>query len=114
VTCNWKESRSGMVRIFISPKYDENGKNFELNDQRFFFIEIDKFVASCEKKVKLFYSSKELLILFTFLVRPGRNVFKRRSTDSTVTIPYERTFRNLDDLPSDADSDAFNFCGCGW
>jgi tyrosinase len=47
-------------------------------------------------------------------VRPGQNILKRRSTESTVTIPYERTFRNLDARPTGAGEEAFNFCGCGW
>lgn len=40
----------------------------------------------------------------------------RRSTDSSLTIPFERTFRNLDqNRPTGGDALAqFNFCGCGW
>lgn len=52
-----------------------------------------------------------------FLVRPGQNTVRRRSTESTITIPYETTFRNLDDNRPAAGTDAeaqFNFCGCGW
>lgn len=47
----------------------------------------------------------------------GHNEISRRSTDSSITIPFERTFRNLDENSSDENSDeiaAFNFCGCGW
>jgi len=33
-------------------------------------------------------------------VRPGQNTLRRRSIESTVTIPYERTFRNLDTRPT--------------
>lgn len=47
---------------------------------------------------------------------PGRNEIIRQSTESSVTIPFERTFRNLDlNRPVGGDELAqFNFCGCGW
>lgn len=50
------------------------------------------------------------------LVRPGSNTFERKSTESSVTIPFERTFRNLDEnRPIGGDNlEQFNFCGCGW
>lgn len=44
-------------------------------------------------------------------------MIRRRSTESTVTIPFERTFRNLDvNRPGagTAQEAQFNFCGCGW
>lgn len=50
-------------------------------------------------------------------VNPGQNTIRRRSTESSVTIPFERTFRNLDQNRPDAgttDEAEFNFCGCGW
>lgn len=50
-------------------------------------------------------------------MKPGENTIKRRSTDSSVTIPFERTFRDVDtDRPAAGSQDeaAFNFCGCGW
>lgn len=50
-------------------------------------------------------------------MNPGQNVIPRRSTDSSVTIPFERTFRNLDQSRPNAgtvDAAAFDFCGCGW
>lgn len=45
------------------------------------------------------------------------NTIVRRSTDSSVTIPFERTFRDLDtQRPAEGDDALaeFNFCGCGW
>lgn len=44
-------------------------------------------------------------------------MIRRRSTESSVTIPFERTFRNLDaNRPGAGTTEeaAFNFCGCGW
>lgn len=40
--------RLGMVRIFLSPKFDERGSGFLFRDQRLMMIELDKFVAACE------------------------------------------------------------------
>ena len=51
-------------------------------------------------------------------MRPGQNTIKRRSDESTITIPFERTFRNLDQAPANSapasETEQFNFCGCGW
>lgn len=53
-----------------------------------------------------------------FSVQPGKNSITRKSSDSAVTIPFEQTFRDLNDgrpSPSDPEAlDKFNFCGCGW
>lgn len=105
--------RLGMVRIFMAPKLDERGSGFLLKDQRLLMIELDKFVTACKWwhciTMRLCW---RLLIL---IVRPGQNILKRRSIESTVTIPYDRTFRNLDSRPAGgAGEDSFNFCGCGW
>lgn len=49
-------------------------------------------------------------------MKQGQNTITRNSTESSVTIPFERTFRNLDaNRPQGGDALAqFNFCGCGW
>lgn len=52
-----------------------------------------------------------------YIVNPGQNVIRRRSDESAVTIPFERTFRNLDqNRPNTGttESASFDFCGCGW
>lgn len=51
------------------------------------------------------------------IVNPGRNTIRRRSDESSVTIPFERSFRRVgaDYTPTQADELAnFRFCGCGW
>lgn len=51
------------------------------------------------------------------LVRPGSNTIERQSKESSVIIPFEQTFRNLqDNRPGSGTSqeEEFNFCGCGW
>lgn len=49
-------------------------------------------------------------------MRSGQNVITRSSTQSSVTIPFDRTFRDYDtNRPEGGDELAqFNFCGCGW
>lgn len=57
------------------------------------------------------------MTLFVFnLVNPGSNVIRRTSEQSSVTIPFEQTFRNVDnnraEIATEA-ADIFNVCGCG-
>lgn len=50
-------------------------------------------------------------------VMPGENTVRRQSTDSSVAIPFERSFRAVgaNYQPTAADELArFRFCGCGW
>jgi len=52
-------------------------------------------------------------------VTPGANTISRASRQSSITIPFEQSFRNLENgRPANNDSssaqDDFNFCGCGW
>lgn len=50
-------------------------------------------------------------------VNAGENTITRLSTQSSVTIPFEQTFRDLSAQRNDARAPnlaAFNFCGCGW
>lgn len=54
--------------------------------------------------------------IFCTVVR-GRNEITRQSSASSVTIPHEVTYRNLDNNRPAANTDAaesFNICGCGW
>ena len=83
----------GFVRIFLAPKNDERNQQMDYKEQRLFMTEMDKFVV---------------------LLRPGNNIVRRKSTESTVTIPFERTFRPLDDNSKSKDEAQLNFCNCGW
>lgn len=50
-------------------------------------------------------------------MNPGVNTIRRRSDESSVTIPYERSFRRIGSQyqPTAAPELAqFQFCGCGW
>ncbi|GBP20809.1 Phenoloxidase subunit 1 [Eumeta japonica] len=86
----------GTVRIFMAPRNDEKGQAMPFKDQRLLMIELDKFTQN---------------------LRPGSNTIRRNSADSSVTVPYERTFQNQANRPGDAGSTEaaeFDFCGCGW
>ncbi|XP_023168266.1 phenoloxidase 2 [Drosophila hydei] len=88
--------RTGTCRIFICPKVDERNQPLRLEEQRLMAIEMDKFTV-------------ELM--------PGENTIRRESTDSSVAIPFERSFRAVgaNYQPKAADELArFRFCGCGW
>lgn len=86
--------RIGTVRIFLGPRNDERGLPLRFREQRWLFIEMDRFTTT---------------------LRPGSNTVERRSIDSSVTVPFEQTFRSLDNAPLVGDeAQNFNYCGCGW
>ncbi|XP_057375654.1 phenoloxidase subunit 1-like isoform X2 [Daphnia carinata] len=105
VTNSTKTTQEIVFRIFLAPIADEAGRPFSFREQRLLMIELDKFVVR---------------------VTPGANRVKRKSDDSSVTIPFERTFRDLEaaapatplapgGVPTDLPTDRMtNFCGCGW
>lgn len=47
-------------------------------------------------------------------MREGRTLITRSSTKSSVTIPFNRTFHDMDIDSKDSDHEKINFCGCGW
>ncbi|XP_014276959.1 phenoloxidase 1 [Halyomorpha halys] len=88
-------NKTGTCRIFIAPKFDERGLPMLFRDQKNLFVELDKFTVN---------------------LKGSKNTITRKSTESSVTIPFEKTFRNLDQgRPADGDDlEQFNYCGCGW
>ncbi|XP_058983168.1 phenoloxidase 2 [Musca domestica] len=96
VTNNRNMPLRGTCRIFLCPQSDERGTPLNLNEQRQLAIELDKFKVTLE---------------------PGVNHIQQISTKSSVTIPYERTFRPIgtNNQPKDQEElREFQFCGCGW
>uniref|UniRef100_A0A1Y9H270 Tyrosinase copper-binding domain-containing protein n=1 Tax=Anopheles dirus TaxID=7168 RepID=A0A1Y9H270_9DIPT len=83
--------RPATVRLFLAPKRNERGVALTFDEQRRLAIEMDTFRVN---------------------LTPGINNIIRRSTNSSVTIPYERTFRNV--AQSNLGDASFRFCGCGW
>lgn len=86
----------GTMRLFMAPRLNDKGEVMKYNEQKNLMIELDRFKV---------------------ILKQGDNVIKRSSLDSSVTIPYERTFRNLDagrPMDEEPGQTGFNFCGCGW
>uniref|UniRef100_A0A240PK95 Tyrosinase copper-binding domain-containing protein n=1 Tax=Anopheles epiroticus TaxID=199890 RepID=A0A240PK95_9DIPT len=84
-------AKPATVRIFLAPKRNERGQPLSFEEQRRLAIEMDTFRVN---------------------LTPGINNIIRRSVNSSVTIPYERTFRNV--ANSNIGDTNFRFCGCGW
>uniref|UniRef100_A0A182WQI4 Uncharacterized protein n=1 Tax=Anopheles minimus TaxID=112268 RepID=A0A182WQI4_9DIPT len=84
-------AKPATVRIFMAPKRNERGTLLTFEQQRRLVIEMDTF------RVNLL---------------PGINNIIRRSVNSSITIPYERTFRNV--AQSNLGDESFRFCGCGF
>lgn len=64
-----------------------------------------------------FLKFKALINYLNLIVIPGANDIRRRSDQSSVTIPYERSFRRIgsqNQPKNDEDLAQFQFCGCGW
>lgn len=72
------------------------------------------FFTNCTYRVTRATQLFENLLSLT--VRAGNNTIQRRSSDSTLTIPFQQTFRNEDAIPLGSEDQAQNFifCGCGW
>jgi len=94
------EAKRVYVRVFLAPKFNGRGEEMRLIEQRELFAEMDKFV---------------------FELKPGQNHIKRPSSESSVTIRGELTFRELEQgirlgetLNRDPVDVAEDFCGCGW
>ncbi|XP_055308600.1 phenoloxidase 3-like [Sitodiplosis mosellana] len=86
----------GTVRIFLLPIKDEAGEDFSYDGCRKLAILIDQFPSKFS---------------------PGMNQIKRKSSESTVTIPFDRTFPVQKDgtvLLSDQPEAVKTFCKCGW
>ncbi|XP_075147708.1 phenoloxidase 2-like [Haematobia irritans] len=96
VTNSNRTNKMGTCRIFLCPKTNETGSPLSIDEQRMLAIEMDKFTVN---------------------LVPGKNTIRRRSDESSVTIPFERSFRRVGESyqPKDAQELAkFQFCGCGW
>ncbi|XP_058123593.1 phenoloxidase 8-like [Anopheles ziemanni] len=92
VTNRTDRNKRGTARLFLGPKVNELRQTLPFRDQRRHMVELDKFMVD---------------------LRPGTNSIVRRSDQSNLTIPYERTFRNIA-ASSQPGTEVFQFCNCGW
>ncbi|XP_021915492.1 hemocyanin-like isoform X2 [Zootermopsis nevadensis] len=74
ITINAKKPVRGIVRVFLTPKFNWFGQQMPLDVSRWGFIELDHFPVSLQH---------------------GDNVVTRSSADSAVTIPEPRGFSQL-------------------
>lgn len=51
--------------------------------------------------------------IFSVLVKPGYTKIVRSSKDSSVTIPFKQTYRDLTQV-TEVKQEETRFCGCGW
>lgn len=100
---NLSENVTGTVRIFMAPYQDESGIQMSFNGQRRMFIEMDKFTAQLDAGTT--------------------TTIKRKSTESSVTIPFKKSFMTMDDVKEFVEDPTLNkqlndakngYCGCGW
>lgn len=89
---NFEGNRKGTIRIFLAPKYGEDGTQFTLIEQARLFIELDKFTKTLE---------------------PGENIIDRKSSESSVTLNYDMTsvWKNPSNLIANEEEED---CKCGW
>ncbi|XP_069705748.1 hexamerin-like [Periplaneta americana] len=68
------------VRVFLGPKYDYLGREYNINDRRHYFVELDRF---------------------PYKVQAGQTTIQRNSRDSYVVTPdypsYRTLFRKVED-----------------
>lgn len=82
------------VRIWLIPVNDYTQQNINLGRQRLLGLEMDKFRAT---------------------LKPGTQTLTRKSEDSTLTLPFEKSFPNaFGDGPREDATDDTAFCLCGW
>ncbi|XP_055916809.1 phenoloxidase 1-like [Eupeodes corollae] len=82
-------------RIFLLPIEDERMIELTLDEQRLMAVEMDRF---------------------SVVLKPGQNIIRRSSTDSSVTIPFNQTFKP-NTAPGDLNNPEVclkNYCSCGW
>nr|CCA94915.1 hemocyanin subunit a [Euphrynichus bacillifer] len=89
---NSTAAKEATVRIFLAPKFDELGNEIPLDEQRSLAIEMDKFRSQ---------------------IQPGKSTIVRSSSDSSVTLTHELTYRQL--LHGEGISEhRTEYCSCGW
>ncbi|GFR21773.1 hemocyanin F chain, partial [Trichonephila clavata] len=82
-------SKTATVRIFLAPVYDELGHEIPINEQRRFFIELDKF---------------QVLL----------NNITRDSKESAVTAEGSTSYDELINGAESSTEEDHSYCACGW
>nr|CAX63173.1 Hexamerin 1 precursor [Campodea sp. CP-2009] len=74
ITVQSKVNKQAFVRIFLAPKYDYLGNKYELNEKRWYAVEMDKFVTD---------------------LKVGQNTIRRASSESTIVKKEVDTYRQM-------------------
>lgn len=82
----------GTLRIFLLPLNDDKEQKFLYEGSRKLAIELDRFLVNREKLFFQYLLKNVLNILIKLSVVPGMNNIYRKSSDSSLTIPFNRTF----------------------
>jgi len=98
------------VRIFMAPRFTENGKRFPLDEQMMWFFAMDSYKTTCKTEYHLSYFKIHISSFSFPIVQTGKNTLSRSSSNSSLTVPWERNLAAL----------GFNvsrkgvICGTGW
>lgn len=85
----------GTVRIFLCPVYDERGQKYPFNGFRPMAVEIDRFTTNSKFNGRTFVAREifeNKFFFFSVPVAPGVNRIERKSSESSLTIGFDRTF----------------------
>lgn len=52
VTNDKSTQMRGTVRIFMAPKFDEKGEEFNFSEMRLLMMEMDRFTVNCEFQLR--------------------------------------------------------------
>ncbi|GFT57369.1 hemocyanin F chain [Nephila pilipes] len=86
------DPKKATVRIFLAPVYNELGQKIPVNEQRRFFMELDKFQVT---------------------LKSGQNTITRKSIESSVTSKATPSFEKLIKGDEEYQKDD-SYCYCGW
>jgi len=104
------------VRIFLAPRFDERGNRYNMKTQRTQFFVLDSFTTKCKLTLSSFCIHEifcEICLMFYEMnpaVSVGRNTIVRKSTESTLTIPWSQMYQQLNSTKRKSKP----YCGCGW
>nr|QCC26459.1 hexamerin 3 precursor [Lepidocampa weberi] len=99
ITLNSKVTKPAFVRIYLAPKYDYLGNKYDINQKRWYAVEMDKFVVD---------------------LKQGQNVIRRGSMESSIVKKETETFRQLYQKVEEAIKNGEKYSeqktvsNCGW
>ncbi|KAF0314813.1 hypothetical protein GQ607_017955 [Colletotrichum asianum] len=71
---NSDKNQDVYIRVFLGPKYNHLGQEYELDERRDYFVEVDRF---------------------PYKIEAGKNIVERKSQDSNVVAPDQDSYRTF-------------------